>query len=287
MDKLTIFLTEVKLALESKKEDFLYKWDNMVFFFASVDDEIKRIYNKYCKSKVEKTKLYFKNFFRDLDDSLSFLDEHIWDQFDGRIVGYLSCVLISFFLFVLLGIFYLLGLPAVALLLSFIPITIIPIDIIVTASLFVSKRFKRMYNKSLNRMKKEYGVRNSRDLIDAYKAEKEKEDELKVEKKQLRKVTRIKVRENVPASNTSVLTDSDFLENMFVFVNATQNIPESDRKAFLDEINLILDKYSYYKKVQGGNVNGLLTEDFEHLQSEYNRYLSKNQTEDKSFGLYL
>lgn len=287
MDKLTIFLTEVKLALESKKEDFLYEWDNVVFFFASVEDEIKRIYNKYCKSKVEKTKLYFKNLFRDLDDSLSFLDECIWYQFDGRIAGYLSCVIMAFFLFVLLGIFNLLGLPAVTLLISFIPITLIPIDIIVTASLFISKRFKRMYNNSFNRMKKEYGVRNSRDLIDAYKAKKEKEEELKVEKKQARKVIRVKTKENVPNTNTSLLTDSDFLENMFAFVNATQNIPESDRKVFLDEINLILDKYSYYKKVQGGNVNGLLTQDFEHLQSEYNRYLSENQSEDESLGLYL
>ena len=59
------------------------------------------------------------------------------------------------------------------LVLSLLPVSIIPIDIITTTVLFIYNRFKRAYNNSLKRMKKEYNVRNDKDLVELYKKQQE------------------------------------------------------------------------------------------------------------------
>ena len=292
MDGFIIFITEAKLYLAKKKDELLDKWDNMLIIFDSIKDSCRGFYNKKCKNTVDKVIKYLDNLFFDLDDSLSFLYDYIWDRCDGRFPGYVICALLSFALMLLLGSLVMAGLPEPLLLGCLLPISLVPIDIVVTTSLFIHKRFKRAYNNSLKRMKKEYGVRNNKDLVEAYKAKKQaseaKQQVMNQRKTETKKVVRVKNDQIV--QNNHMLTDSEFLEKMFGYVSCSKYVSEENREKFLDEINAVLNKYAKLKRITPGDVNGDLRSDVEHLQSEYSRYISnqekKNNNEDGySMGL--
>ena len=279
-DKFIIYLTEKKLALESKKENLNDKLDDVSYSFFIFKDEMKKIYNKHLRNKVDKITTYFNNVGKDLDDATTPLYNLIWYRSDGRVLGYIMSVIISIVLLILFGVLNMAGLPQTILLLSLIPVSLIPIDIITTTIIYISNRLKRIYNKSLNRMKKEYGVINNKDLIKAYKEKHEKKEQ-KVESKETTK-TKNETNKEERIHNKQQLTDSKFLEKMFIFLNYTKYIKEEDRKMFLDEINYILSKYTHLKNNNyGREVNGYLRSDVEHLQNEYNRYLNNQSQESK------
>lgn len=293
MERFVIFLIEIKLYLAEKKDDLLFKWDNIVFFFIAIKDEIKRIYNKYCKNTVDKVIKYLDNFFFDLDESLTFLYNCIWYSSNGRFPGYIICALLSFVFMLLLGALVMAGLPEPLLLGCLVPISLVPIDIAVTMSLFIYKRFKRAYNGTIKRMKKEYGVRSSRELVEAYKAKKSLEDTLEQEKKknivkpEIKKTTIIE--KNVTRDEQKI-SDSEFLEEMFGYVSLSKYVTEENREKFLNEINNVLSKYAQLKRKNSGDVNCYLRSDVEHLQSEYNRYVcnqERNNTNEDGYSMIL
>ena len=195
-------------------------------------------------------------------------------------------VIIFLVALIVTGVLNMAGLPQSILLLSLLPVSVIPIDIITTTVLFIYNRFKRAYNNSLKRMKKEYNVRNDKDLVEAYKAKKEaseaKQQVMNQRKAETKKVVRVKNGQSV--QNNHMLTDSEFLEKMFGYVSCSKYVSEENREKFLDEINAVLNKYAKLKKITPGDVNGYLRSDVEHLQSEYSRYISnqekKNNNED-------
>lgn len=292
MDGFIIFLTEAKLYLTEKKDELLDKWDNIVIIFSSIIDSCKSFYNKNCKNTVDKVIKYLDNLFFDLDASLTFLYNHIWYRISGRFAGYVICALLSFALMLLLGTFVMMGLPEPLLLGCLLPISLVPIDIVVTTSLFIHKRFKRAYNNSLKRMKKEYGVRNNKDLVEAYKAKKEateaKQQVMKQRKADAKKIVRVKNEQSVQSNHT--LTDGEFLEKMFGYVSCSKYVSEENREKFLDEINAVLDKYAKLKRITPGDVNGYLRSDIDHLQSEYSRYVynqEKNNSNEDGYSMGL
>lgn len=290
MKGLIIFITEAKLYLKNKKEDLLEKWDDVTFNIGLVGSSIKEMYNMYCKDKVDAVKTYFSNLYKDFDDSTDFLYDRIWYRTVNRVLGYILSAVFSLLLFLFLGIACMAGLPMPFFFLTFVPISLIPIDIVVTLSLFINNRFKRAYKNSVKRMKKEYGVYNDKDLVEAYKAKKEQ----LVTKKP--KVTKTTTRKAEPKSVIDVetvpeMTDSDFLQKMFGYVSCSKYVSENDREKFLDEINFILGKYSSLKKNNNGiQVNGYLQSDVEHLQNEYRRYVSnqdKKTNNDDGYSMGL
>lgn len=282
-DKLIIYLTEKKLTFDNKKEQLNEKLYDISYSIYIFEDEIKKVYNKYLKNKVDKIKTYFKNLSIDLDEALTPLYNLIWYRSEGRIFGYIMSVIISFVFFLLLGVLTMIGLPIPTILISLIPVSLIPIDIITTTVLFTSKRIKRIYNKSLNRMKKEYGVRNNKDLVEAYKT-KHKKQENQVKKEQKKDC---KQKEKTIQITKQQLTDSDFLEQMLGYVSYSRYVREEDRKNFLDEINNILNKYAQLKRDnQSKQVNGYLRSDVEHLQNEYSRYVQNQERKNNSEAGY-
>lgn len=289
MEGFIVFITEIKLYLKNKKESFIEKWYDFEYDVHLVNCSIKDLYNKHCKKKVDSVKVYFKNFFNDLDDSFGLLYNIIWYRTETRIFGYILSFLISAVSYIILGVLTMFGLPMPFILLSLIPISLIPIDIVVTFFTFVYKRIDRFYNKSLKKIKKEYGVRSDRELVEAYKMKKEateaKQQVMNQRKTETKKVVRVKNDQSV--QNDHMLTDSEFLEKMFGYVSCSKYVSEENREKFLDEINTVLNKYVKLKKTTPGDVNGYLRSDVEHLQSEYSRYVSNQTCNENGFSLRL
>ena len=286
LDKIIIYLTEKKLQLKKFKEDVSDKWYDVTYSADLVKGEVYQKYNKYLKSKVDSVKEYFLNIFKDLDSASTPLYNLIWYRSENRIFGYIIAVILFLVSLLVTGFLNMAGLAQNILLLSLLPVSIIPIDIITTTVLFIYNRFKRAYNNSLKRMKKEYNVINDKDLVEAYKAKKEaseaKQQVMNQRKTETKKVVRVKNDQSV--QNNNMLTDSEFLEKMFGYVSCSKYVSEENREKFLDEINAVLNKYAKLKKITPGDVNGYLRSDVEHLQSEYSRYISnqekKNNNED-------
>ena len=292
-DKLIIYLTEKKLSMENKKEELGNVIDDASWFFYEKKSDIKGFYNKNIKNTIDKINDYFENLYDDFYNAKEILYNFIWHRSDGRILGYIMSVIITLVLLLLTDIMVMIaGIPPVTLLLSLIPVSLIPIDIITTIIIFISKRFNRLYNNKLNKMKKEYGVKNTKELVEKYKAQKSQEQ---VKKHTIQKEIKIQdqkeVKKEISISKNAELTDSTFLEQMLGYVSYSRYVREEDRKNFLDEINNILNKYAQLKKDnQNIQVNRYLRNDVEHLQNEYNRYISnqekKNNNEDGySMGL--
>ena len=286
LDKIIIYLTEKKLQLKKLKEEVSDKWYDVTYSADLVKGEVYQKYNKYLKSKVDSVKEYFLNIFKDLDSASTPLYNLIWYRSENRIFGYIIAVILFLVSLLVTGFLNMAGLAQNILLLSLLPVSIIPLDIITTTVLFIYNRFKRAYNNSLKRMKKEYNVINDKDLVEAYKAKKEaseaKQQVMNQRKTETKKVVRVKNDQSV--QNNNMLTDSEFLEKMFGYVSCSKYVSEENREKFLDEINAVLNKYAKLKKITPGDVNGYLRSDVEHLQSEYSRYISnqekKNNNED-------
>lgn len=292
-DKLIIYLTEKKLSIENKKEELGNVMDDASWFFYEKKSDIKGFYNKNIKNTIDKIINYFDNLYDDFYNAQEILYNFIWHRSDGRILGYIMSVIITLILLLLTDIMVMIaGIPPVTLLFSLIPVSLIPIDIITTIIIFISKRFNRLYNNKLNKMKKEYGVKNTKELVEKYKAQKSQEQ---VKKHTVQKEIKIQdqkeVKKEISISKNAELTDSTFLEQMLGYVSYSRYVREEDRKNFLDEINNILNKYAQLKKDnQNIQVNRYLRNDVEHLQNEYSRYISnqekKNNNEDGySMGL--
>ena len=292
-DKLIIYLTEKKLSIENKKEELGNVMDDASWFFYEKKSDIKGFYNKNIKNTIDKIIDYFEKLYDDFYNAQEILYNFIWYRSDGRILGYIMSVIITLVLLLLTDIMVMIaGIPPVTLLLSLIPVSLIPIDIITTIIIFISKRFNRLYNNKLNKMKKEYGVKNTKELVEKYKAQKSQEQ---VKKHTIQKEIKIQdqkeVKKEISISKNAELTDSTFLEQMLGYVSYSRYVREEDRKNFLDEINNILNKYAQLKKDnQNIQVNRYLRNDVEHLQNEYSRYISnqekKNNNEDGySMGL--
>ena len=292
-DKLIIYLTEKKLSMENKKEELGNVIDDASWFFYEKKSDIKGFYNKNIKNTIDKIIDYFEKLYDDFYNAQEILYNFIWYRSDGRILGYIMSVIITLVLLLLTDIMVMIaGIPPVTLLLSLIPVSLIPIDIITTIIIFISKRFNRLYNNKLNKMKKEYGVKNTKELVEKYKAQKSQEQ---VKKHTIQKEIKIQdqkeVKKEISISKNAELTDSTFLEQMLGYVSYSRYVREEDRKNFLDEINNILNKYAQLKKDnQNIQVNRYLRNDVEHLQNEYSRYISnqekKNNNEDGySMGL--
>lgn len=287
MEDLIVFITEIKLYLKNKKESFIEKWYDFEYNVHLVNCSIKDLYNKHCKKKVDSVRAYFKNLFNDLKDSFGLLYNIIWHRTENRALGYILSFLLSAISYIVLGGLTMFGLPMPFILLSLIPISLIPIDIVVTFFTFVYKRINRVYNNYLKKIKKEYGVRSDRELVEVYNAKKAITEENKQEKKiSIKKEEQKKksIIDTKDVSNKQELSDSDFLERMFGYVSYSKYISEEDREKFLDEINIILNKYAQLKKTNSGPVNDYLKRDIEHLQNEYDRYIYNQTCNENGFS---
>lgn len=176
--------------------------------------------------------------------------------------------MLTVFFFLILGTVSLATNNPIFTLISFIPISLIPIDFVVTAISFIVVRLNRVYKNLLSDMKKEYGIKNDKDLVEVYRKEKGVTKEVK-------KVnTKNSVKNTVVSSEKS---DSLFLERMLGYVSNSKYVPVENREKFLDEINFILNKYSMLKsEYPGKRVEQYLASDIEHLHGEYTRYLENN-----------
>ena len=165
------------------------------------------------------------------------------------------------------------GLPQNILLLSLLPVSIIPIDIITTTVLFIYNRFKRAYNNSFKRMKKEYYVRNDKDLVELYKKQKEKPKEKEVKQTEVKK-EEAKSEKSIP--HEEYMSDSDFIERLFGFVDNSKYIDSKYRESYLIEVESVINSYSESKKRK---TDRDLKANIDFLQGEYDRYLRNTQTE--------
>ena len=175
------------------------------------------------------------------------------------------------------------GLPQNILLLSLLPVSIIPIDIITTTVLFIYNRFKRAYNNSLKRMKKEYNVRNDKDLVELYKKQKEKPKEKEVKQTEVKqtevkqeevKQEEVKPKKSIP--HEEYMSDSDFIERLFGFVDNSKYIDSKYRESYFIEVESVINSYSESKKRK---TDRDLKANIDFLQGEYDRYLRNTQTE--------
>lgn len=280
LDKIIIYLTEKKLQLKNFKEDISDKWYDVTYSADLVKGEVNQKYNKYLKSKVDSVKEYFLNIFKDLDSASTPLYNLIWYRSENRFFGYIMAVIIFLVALIVTGFLNMAGLPQHILLLSLLPVSIIPIDIITTTVLFIYNRFKRAYNNSLKRMKKEYNVRNDKDLVELYKKQQEKEKTKEKEVKQTEaKQTEVKKEEVKPEKSIpheEYMSDSAFIERLFGFVDNSKYIDPKYREAYLIEVESVINRYSESKKRK---TNRDLKANIDFLQGEYDRYLRNTQTE--------
>ena len=149
LDKIIIYLTEKKLQLKKFKEEVSDKWYDVTYSADLVKGEVYQKYNKYLKSKVDSVKEYFSNIFKDLDSASTPLYNLIWYRSENRFFGYIMAVILFLVSLIVTGVLNMAGLPQNILLLSLLPVSTIPIDIITTTVLFIYNRFKRVY-KHLN-----------------------------------------------------------------------------------------------------------------------------------------
>lgn len=280
LDKIIIYLTEKKLQLKKFKEEVSDKWYDVTYSADLVKGEVNQKYNKYLKSKVDSVKEYFLNIFKDLDSASTPLYDLIWYRSENRFFGYIMAVIIFLVTLIVTGFLNMAGLPQNILLLSLLPVSIIPIDIITTTVLFIYNRFKRAYNNSLKRMKKEYNVRNDKDLVELYKKQQEKEKTKEKEVKQTEvKQTELKKEEVKPKKSIpheEYMSDSDFIERLFGFVDNSKYIEPKYRKAYLTEVEGVINRYSESRKRK---TDRDLKANIDFLQGEYDRYLRNTQTE--------
>ncbi len=275
LDKIIIYLTEKKLQLKKFKEDISDKWYDVTYSADLVKGEVNQKYNKYLKSKVDSVKEYFLNIFKDLDSARAPLYDLIWYRSENRFFGYIMAVIIFLVALIVTGVLNMAGLPQNILLLPLLPISIIPIDIITTTVLFIYNRFKRAYNNSLKRMKKEYNVRNDKDLVELYKKQQEKEKTKEKEVKQTEvKKEEVKSEKSIP--HEEYMSDSDFIERLFGFVDNSKYIDPKYREAYLIEVESVINRYSESKKRK---TDRDLKANIDFLQGEYDRYLRNTQTE--------
>ena len=268
LDKIIIYLTK-KLQLKKFKEDISDKWYDVTYSADLVKGEVNQKYNKYLKSKVDSVKEYFSNIFKDLDSASTPLYNLIWYRSENRIFGYIMALETL----IVTGFLKMAGLPQNILLLSLLPVSIIPIDIITTTVLFIYNRFKRAYNNSLKRMKKEYNVRNDKDLVELYKKQKEKPKEKEVKQTEVKK-EEAKSEKSIP--HEEYMSDSDFIERLFGFVDNSKYIDSKYRESYLIEVESVINSYSESKKRK---TDRDLKANIDFLQGEYDRYLRNTQTE--------
>lgn len=290
LDKIIIYLTEKKLQLKKFKEEVSDKWYDVTYSADLVKGEVNQKYNKYLKSKVDSVKEYFSNIFKDLDSASTPLYNLIWYRSGNRFFGYIMAVIIFLVALIVKDFLNMVGLPQDILLLSLLPVSMIPIDIITTTVLFIYNRFKRAYNNSLKRMKKEYNVRNDKDLVELYKKQKEKEKikekevkqtEVKQEEVKQTEVKQTEVKKEEVKSEKSIpheeyMSDSDFIERLFGFVDNSKYIDPKYREAYLIEVESVINRYSESKKRK---TDRDLKANIDFLQGEYDRYLRNTQTE--------
>ena len=269
LDKIIIYLTEKKLQLKKFKEEVSDKWYDVTYSADLVKGEVNQKYNKYLKSKVDSVKEYFSNIFKDLDSASTPLYNLIWYRSENRIFGYIMALETL----IVTGFLKMAGLPQNILLLSLLPVSIIPIDIITTTVLFIYNRFKRAYNNSLKRMKKEYNVRNDKDLVELYKKQKEKPKEKEVKQTEVKK-EEAKSEKSIP--HEEYMSDSDFIERLFGFVDNSKYIDSKYRESYLIEVESVINSYSESKKRK---TDRDLKANIDFLQGEYDRYLRNTQTE--------
>lgn len=269
LDKIIIYLTEKKLQLKKFKEEVSDKWYDVTYSADLVKGEVNQKYNKYLKSKVDSVKEYFINIFKDLDSASTPLYNLIWYRSENRFFGYIMALETL----IVTGFLKMAGLPQNILLLSLLPVSIIPIDIITTTVLFIYNRFKRAYNNSLKRMKKEYNVRNDKDLVELYKKQKEKPKEKEVKQTEVKK-EEAKSEKSIP--HEEYMSDSDFIERLFGFVDNSKYIDSKYRESYLIEVESVINSYSESKKRK---TDRDLKANIDFLQGEYDRYLRNTQTE--------
>ena len=275
LDKIIIYLTEKKLQLKKFKEEVSDKWYDVTYSADLVKGEVNQKYNKYLKSKVDSVKEYFSNIFKDLDSASTPLYNLIWYRSENRIFGYIMAVILFLVALIVTGFLNMAGLPENILLLSLLPVSIIPIDIITTTVLFIYNRFKRAYNNSLKRMKKEYNVRNDKDLVELYKKQQEKEKTKEKEVKQTEvKKEEAKSEKSIP--HEEYMSDSDFIERLFGFVDNSKYIDSKYRESYFIEVESVINSYSESKKRK---TDRDLKANIDFLQGEYDRYLRNTQTE--------
>lgn len=282
-EKFIIYLTEKKILFKNKKERIFEKLDDASWVLYEKKSDIKSFYNRNLKNIVDKISGYFEDLYDDFFESNEVLYDLVWYCSDGRFFGYIMSVIISFVLLLLIDVIVLLGMPRILLLLSLIPVSLIPIDIITTSIIFISKRFKRLYNRKLNKMKKEYGVISDRDLVEVYRKKNINEETKIVKKEEAKTFKKESTSSEKSTSQKEYMSDSDFIEKLFSFVNNSKYIDPKYREAYLMEVENVINKYSESRK---GKTDKDLKTSIEFLQGEYNRYLNNTQNDRENSRSY-